>query len=74
MVLTLPFTIGGVTLADAGNLAVRPAASLAAVNGYGFTLGPFRCNRAKHDCKQRSRVGAVPSRLRRRGLGRGDPR
>jgi hypothetical protein len=81
MVLTLSFGISDITLADTGNLAVptaaylvRPAACLAAVNGYGFTLGPFRSNRAKHDFKQRSRVSAAPSRLQRRGLGRGDSR
>jgi hypothetical protein len=80
MVLTLSFGISDVTLADTGNLAVptaerlmRPAACLAAA-GYGFTLGPFRRNRAKHDFKQWSRVSAAPPRLRRRGFGFGDSR
>ena len=81
MVLTLSFGIGDITPADTGNLTVpraeylvRPAASLAAVNRYGSTLGPFRSNRAKHDFKQRSRVGAARSRLQPLGLGRGGSR
>jgi hypothetical protein len=83
MVLTLSLSISDVTLAETGNLAVLtpeclmpvgPSASLAAVNGHGSTLGPFRRNRAKHDFKQRSRVSAAPSRLQGWGLGRGDSR
>jgi len=72
MVPTLPFSSGDFTLADTGNLAVMipeclPGGRSTAVNGHGFTLGPFANN-------QSSRVSRAPPGGQRRDFHRGDHR
>ena len=84
-------SVSDVTLARTGNLAllpigallgVKPAGSLSALNGFDFTVRPFRANhqtelsnsRALFSARVAAKQDAPPPRPQERGFRRGDPR